>query len=156
MGTAFRIYFPLHEAAELVAEPVDKEKIEIADLSGAGTILLVEDEDAVRAFASRALSTRGYNVLQASNGEIALDIVEECGGDIDLVISDVVMPNMDGPTMAKKLREKYPDIKVIFISGYTEDAFEDELERPEDFLFLQKPFSLKQLASKVKEVLNSD
>lgn len=156
VGTAFRIYLPRHEATELVAEPVDKEKIEIADLSGAGTILLVEDEDAVRAFASRALSTRGYNVLQASNGEIALDIVEECGGDIDLVISDVVMPNMDGPTMAKKLREKYPDIKVIFISGYTEDAFEDELERPEDFLFLPKPFSLKQLASKVKEVLASD
>ena len=156
VGTAFRIYLPRHEADEMVAEMADKEKIEIADLSGAGTILLVEDEDAVRAFASRALSTRGYNVLEASNGELALGIVEQCGDEIDLVISDVVMPNMDGPSMAKKVRERYPDIKVIFISGYTEDAFEDELDRPEDFLFLPKPFSLKQLASKVKEVLDSD
>lgn len=156
VGTTFRIYFPRHEADEAVAEVVEIEKAEPADLSGAGTILLVEDEEAVRAFASRALSTRGYNVLEAENGEIALDIVEEFGDDIDLVISDVVMPHLDGPSMAKKLRLTYPDIKVIFISGYTEDAFEDELERPEDFHFLPKPFSLKQLATKVKEVLQTE
>lgn len=156
VGTTFRIYLPRHEAEEAVVEAAEKDKSEPADLSGAGTILLVEDEDAVRAFASRALSTRGYNVLEAENGEIALDIVDDCGDEIDLVISDVVMPNLDGPSMAKKLRLKYPDIKVIFISGYTEDAFEDELERPEDFIFLPKPFSLKQLASKVKEVLKGD
>lgn len=156
VGTTFRIYLPRHEAEEQPVEPLEREKSEPADLSGAGTILLVEDEDAVRAFASRALSTRGYNVLEAENGEIALGIVEESGSDIDLVISDVVMPNLDGPSMAAEIRKKYPDIKVIFISGYTEDAFENELERPEDFLFLPKPFSLKQLASKVKEVLGAD
>lgn len=156
VGTTFHIYLPRHEAEETAIEVTEKEKSEPADLSGAGTILLVEDEEAVRAFASRALSTRGYNVLEAENGEIALDIVDECGDEIDLVISDVVMPNLDGPSMAKKLRERYPDVKVIFISGYTEDAFEDELERPEDFIFLPKPFSLKQLASKVKEVLSDE
>lgn len=156
VGTTFRIYLPRHEAEEVIVDTAEKEKVEAADLSGVGTILLVEDEDAVRAFASRALSTRGYHVLEAPNGEIALDIVEESGEEIDLIISDVVMPNLDGPSMAKKVREKYPDIKLIFISGYTEDAFKDELDRPEDFVFLPKPFSLKQLASKVKEVLRSD
>lgn len=156
VGTTFRIYLPRYEAEEQSIELAEKEKTEPADLSGAGTILLVEDEEAVRAFASRALSTRGYNVLEAENGEIALDIVEESGDNIDLVISDVVMPNLDGPSMARKVREKYPDIKVIFISGYTENAFADELDRPEDFLFLPKPFSLKQLASKVKEVLGDE
>jgi two-component system, cell cycle sensor histidine kinase and response regulator CckA len=155
-GTTFRIYFPRHAQEELQVQAAEQEKAEPTDLSGAGTILLVEDEDAVRAFASRALSTRGYNVVEAENGEIALDRVEELEGKIDLMVSDVVMPNMDGPTMAKAVREKYPNIKVIFISGYTEDAFEDELDRPEDFVFLPKPFSLKQLASKVKEVLKDD
>lgn len=155
-GTTFRIYLPHHDQEELVVL-ADVEKVEtLEDLTGAGTILLVEDEEAVRAFASRALSTRGYKVLEAENGELALDIIEEVNGQIDLMVSDVVMPHMDGPTMAKKVRENYPDIKVIFISGYTEDAFKDELDRPEDFVFLPKPFSLKQLASKVKEVLNDE
>lgn len=156
VGTTFRIYLPQQERGALAEEIDEKERSEPADLSGAGTILLVEDEEAVLAFASRALKTRGYNVLEATNGEIALEIFEEYGDEIDLMVSDVVMPNMDGPTMAKKVRETWPDIKVIFISGYTEDAFEDELERPEDFVFLPKPFSLKQLASKVKEVLNAE
>lgn len=154
VGTTFRIYLPRHEAEETSIAEI--EKAEPADLSGTGTILLVEGEDAVRAFASRALSTRGYTVLEAANAKIALDIVDERGDELDLVISDVVMPNMDGPTMAKKVRESYPGIKVIFISGYTEDAFEDELDRPDDFVFLPKPFSLKQLASKVKEVLKGE
>lgn len=153
VGTTFRVYLPRHAQEELIVQASDPEKPEPSDLSGAGTILLVEDEEAVRSFASRALATRGYNVLEAENGELALDIVEEVNGQIDLIVSDVVMPTMDGPTMAKEVRQKHPGIKVIFISGYTEDAFENELDRPEDFVFLPKPFSLKQLASKVKEVL---
>ncbi|TNE42432.1 MAG: response regulator [Alphaproteobacteria bacterium] len=152
VGTTFKIYLPRHPDEEL---PTDASagKSEPKDLSGEGTVLLVEDEDAVRSFAARALTTRGYRVLEASNGEMGLEIVEEEDGNIDIMVSDVVMPTMDGPTMARHVKEKYPDIKVIFISGYTEDAFEDDLDRPEDFTFLPKPFSLKELASKVKEVL---
>jgi two-component system cell cycle sensor histidine kinase/response regulator CckA len=152
-GTTFKIYLPRHPDEELPVA-IGAGKPELKDLSGEGTVLLVEDEDAVRTFAARALSTRGYRVLEASNGEMGLEIVAEEEGKIDIMVSDVVMPNMDGPTMAKRVKELYPDIKVIFISGYTEDAFEDDLDRPEDFEFLPKPFSLKQLASKVKEVLN--
>ncbi|TNE58457.1 MAG: response regulator [Alphaproteobacteria bacterium] len=152
VGTTFKIYLPRHPDEELPTE-AGAGKSEMKDLSGEGTVLLVEDEDAVRAFAARALSTRGYRVLEASNGEMGLEIVEEEEGNIDIMVSDVVMPTMDGPTMAKKVKEKYPGIKVIFISGYTEDAFEDDLDRPEDFTFLPKPFSLKELATKVKEVL---
>jgi two-component system cell cycle sensor histidine kinase/response regulator CckA len=152
-GTTFRIYFQAQEG-EGEVQATQKEKVEAKDLTGSGTVLLVEDEDAVRAFASRALTTRGYTVIEAANGELGLEAVIEADGKIDLMISDVVMPQMDGPTMAKKVKEINPDIKIIFISGYTEDAFEDELDRPEDFVFLQKPFSLKELAAKVKEVMD--
>ncbi len=154
-GTTFRIYFQSH-GEDVGVDAATQEKSEAKDLTGTGTILLVEDEDAVRAFASRALKTRGYDVIEAANGELGLEAVEEANGQIDLMISDVVMPHMDGPTMAKKVREIHPDIKIIFISGYTEDAFEDELERPEDFVFLPKPFSLKQLAAKVKDVIGDE
>lgn len=151
-GTTFRIYLPRVADDELPIEE-EAEKSELKDLSGEGTVLLVEDEDAVRAFAARALATRGYKVLEASNGEMGLEVVMEEEGKIDIMVSDVVMPHMDGPTMAKRVKERYPDIKVVFISGYTEDAFEDDIDRPEDFTFLPKPFSLKELASKVKEVM---
>lgn len=151
-GTVFRIYLPRHSAEEVKKEKETAKKIE-EDLTGVGTVLLVEDEEAVRSFAARALTGRGYRVLEAHNGEVALEIVAEENGAIDIMVSDVVMPTMDGPTMAKKLRETHPEIKIIFISGYAEDAFADELDRPEDFVFLPKPFSLKQLAAKVKEVM---
>ncbi|HEY8352597.1 MAG TPA: response regulator, partial [Sphingomonadales bacterium] len=122
------------------------------DLTGKGTILLVEDEDAVRLFASRALKNKGYNVLEASSGEQALDIVDERGEEIDVLISDVVMPNMDGPSLVKAIQERHRNLKIIFISGYAEDAFRKNLG-PTEFSFLPKPFSLKQLAETVKEVL---
>ncbi len=152
-GTTFRIYLPRHSDEEAKKQRAD-ENTDLGDLTGVGTVLLVEDEDAVRAFATRALTSRGYRVHEAANGELALDVVAELNGEIDVLVTDVIMPNMDGPTMAKKVREQYPDIKVIFISGYTEDAFKNDLDRPEDFVFLPKPFSLKQLAAKVKEVMN--
>ncbi len=88
------------------------------DLTGIGTVLLVEDEDAVRLFSARALRNKGYKVLEARSGEAALEIVNEHMNDIDLVISDVVMPRMDGPTLIKELRTRRADIRVIFISGY--------------------------------------
>lgn len=155
-GTTFRIYLPRYYETE--SEKAAKEEealpVDTRDLTGKGTILLVEDEDAVRTFAVRALSTRGYEVLEAESGDVALEIVKEHDGPIDLVVSDVVMPNMDGPSMLKELRLIKPHVKVIFVSGYAEDAFAKSLDPGEDFRFLPKPFSLKQLAAAVKEAMD--
>ena len=175
-GTAFRIYFPRHEpAAEPVAEvtlpqarnldlpaPVGGSKSETpppparkpsTDHTGQGTILLVEDEDPVRAVNMRALSARGYTVLEAASGLDALRIIADETQEIDLVVSDVVMPEMDGPTLLRQLRKHRPDLKVIFVSGYAEDAFRKNLPEGETFNFLPKPFSLKQLVETVKEII---
>ena len=125
------------------------------DVTGQDTILLVEDEEAVRSFAARALRMRGYNVLEASGGEEALEIVQATPtAPIDLLITDVVMPNMDGPTMVRHVKRLTPDMAVIFMSGYAEEAFRRNDEKAEDLHFLPKPFGLKQLAAKVKEVLS--
>jgi two-component system cell cycle sensor histidine kinase/response regulator CckA len=126
-----------------------------ADLTGRGTVLLVEDEVAVRAFAARALASRGYQVVEAGSGVEALSAIERNGGDVDLVVSDVVMPEMDGPTLLRELRQKRPDMKVIFISGYAEEAFKKNLPEGERFTFLPKPFSLKDLVAAVKETMAS-
>ncbi len=153
-GTTFRIYLPRYfeTEEEAAAKKAETEVVEVAtDLTGKGTVLLVEDEDAVRTFAVRALQTRGYEVLEAESGDVALELVDSYEGTIDLVVSDVVMPNMDGPTMVKRLQEKRPGTKIIFISGYAEDAFSKSLDPSVDFRFLPKPFSLKQLAAAVKE-----
>ncbi|MEP3476282.1 MAG: response regulator [Hyphomicrobiales bacterium] len=157
-GTTFKIYLPRHVADEVEATvdvPVQIEE-KPKDLTGSETLLLVEDEEAVRSFAVRALSMRGYNVLEANSGTDALDVVAAHDGGIDLVISDVMMPEMDGPTMLTHLRDSLPDVKVIFISGYAEDAFEKNLGEGETFTFLPKPFSLKQLAATVKDVLEAN
>ena len=150
-GTTFRILLPRHIPAE-VTEPVQVEAVKApaADLTGRGTILLVEDEEAVRAFGARALSSRGYTVLEAASGVEALEVVEAEGGKIDLIVSDVVMPEMDGPTMFGELRKRGIKCKVIFVSGYAEDAFQKNLPAGEDFGFLPKPFTLKQLVEAVK------
>ena len=132
-------------------EPVKKEtKSPAVDLTGHGTILLVEDEEAVRAFAARALTSRGYTVLEAGSGLEALEVVDRNEDRIDLVVSDVVMPEMDGPTMFGELRKRGITAKVIFVSGYAEEAFAKNLPEGEDFGFLPKPFSLKQLIETVK------
>jgi two-component system cell cycle sensor histidine kinase/response regulator CckA len=156
-GTVFRIYLPRHhqDKAELEEAREERPETRRADHTGKGTILLVEDEEAVRAFATRALASRGYTVLEAASGEAALAIVAEKGDEVSLVISDVVMPEMDGPTLLKELRKRGVRTKVIFISGYAEDAFEKNLEGELDFAFLPKPFSLKQLAEAVKDVMGS-
>lgn len=153
VGTTFRIFLPRHIQA---VEPQPKKNVEqtpIADLTGSATILLVEDEEAVRAFAARALASRGYTVHEASSGTEALEVMKETDGKIDLVVSDVVMPEMDGPSLLKELRKTRPDLKIIFVSGYAEDAFKKNLPENEQFNFLPKPFSLKQLATTVKETL---
>jgi two-component system cell cycle sensor histidine kinase/response regulator CckA len=155
-GTMMRVYLPRHvevagEAEAEPSRPVPRERPK--DLTGRGTVLLVEDEDAVRSFAARALGQRGYNVLQASTGVEALEIFNNFDGEVDLVVSDVVMPEMDGPTLMKHLRASHPDLKIIFISGYAEDSFRRNLSDKDDFMFLQKPFDLKELAAAVKAAL---
>jgi two-component system, cell cycle sensor histidine kinase and response regulator CckA len=150
-GTVFTILLPRYIPDEThAARPVEQAAAPAADLTGHGTILLVEDEEAVRAFGARALASRGYTVLQAASGVEALQIVEQNGGKIDLVVSDVVMPEMDGPTMFGELRKRGVKARVIFVSGYAEDAFAKNLPEGEDFGFLPKPFSLKQLIEAVK------
>jgi two-component system cell cycle sensor histidine kinase/response regulator CckA len=154
-GTTFRILLPRHEPRpeEVAQEP--ERPTAPTDLTGSARILLVEDEEAVRAFAGRALEARGYKVFQAASGSEALDIFNAMREPIDLVISDVVMPGMDGPTLMRELRRRQPDLKIIFMSGYAEDAFQRHLPKDEDFQFLPKPFSLKDLATTVKAILET-
>lgn len=152
-GSTFRIFLPRHIPEEKPEPVVKKETAAVQDLTGTATILLVEDEEAVRAFGARALASRGYTVHEAGSGAEALEVMEEAGGDIDLVVSDVVMPELDGPSLLRELRKTRPDLKIIFVSGYAEEAFSKNLPENEKFHFLPKPFSLKQLATKVKEVL---
>jgi len=153
-GARFTIYLPRHAAAAgAEAQRGDLESGIGRDLTGIGTVLLVEDEDAVRLFGARALRNKGYNVLEARSGEAALEIIGSHKGDIDLMITDVVMPRMDGPTLIRKIRGLRPDMKVIFISGYAEDEFRRRVDENAEIHFLPKPFSLKQLAGKVKEVM---
>ena len=152
-GTTFSIYAPRaseEEAANAVpiAVPV-VEKVE--DLTGSSRLLLVEDEDAVRSFAVRALQNKGYEVFEASSGDNALEVIAEKKPKLDLMVSDVMMPGMDGIELGKRVREIYPNLTIIFMSGYTEDKFKDDMGP--NIHFLAKPFTLKQLAEKVKEVL---
>ena len=155
-GTTFRIYLPRYRPAEgeIVATPEEAEALQHRDVTGQDTVLLVEDEDAVRSFAARALRMRGYQVMEANGGEAGLEIVRKHPGAIDLLITDVVMPGMDGPTLVRAARRLRPDMRILFMSGYAEDAFRRNSERAEEIHFLPKPFGIKQLAAKVKEVLS--
>ncbi|MBV2144496.1 response regulator [Falsochrobactrum sp. TDYN1] len=159
-GTCFKIFLPRHieeKSADDAPVAVKEKKIEKAtDLSGSATVLLVEDEDAVRMGGVRALQSRGYTVHEAASGVEALEVLEELNGQVDIVVSDVVMPEMDGPTLLRELRKTHPDIKFIFVSGYAEDAFARNLPADAKFGFLPKPFSLKQLATAVKEMLEKE
>ena len=157
VGTKFSLYFPMISAEDVstqtATENINEKKN--ADLTGTGTILLVEDEDAVRMFSSRALRDKGYRIIEASNGESALEFIQKNASIIDLVITDVVMPKMDGPTLMEHIKEFNPKMKIIFISGYTEDSFRNSLANNSQVHFLSKPFNLKELAGKVKEVIGS-
>ena len=159
-GATFQIYLPRHQLADAAALNIRggdaAEVLAPKDLTGVGTVMLVEDEDPVRIFGARALRNKGYKVLEAKSGEAALELIQTADGPIHLLITDVVMPNMDGPALVREVREIHPDMKVIFISGYTEDAFRQRLDSDSDIHFLPKPFSLKQLAGKVKEVISGE
>jgi len=162
-GTSFRIFLPRHHpeqdaqpdtvAANGGAREPAADARPRADLTGQGTILLVEDEEGLRSLNARGLRSRGYSVIEASNGVEALEALEEKNGAVDLVVSDVVMPEMDGPTLLKTMRTRNPDLKIIFVSGYAEDAFEKSLPENQQFAFLPKPFTLSQLVAAVKETM---
>jgi two-component system cell cycle sensor histidine kinase/response regulator CckA len=167
--TAFRIFLPRHVPGaedKLAQIPAGEApaiagamsaadtmaKAATADLTGHGTILLVEDEEGLRALNARGLTSRGYTVLEAGNGVEAIEVLEK-HGHADLVVSDVVMPEMDGPTLLKELRRRDPNVKIIFVSGYAEEAFAKNLPSQEQYAFLAKPFTLKQLVAVVKQTL---
>ena len=160
-GTTFRIFLPRHhqelevapDPAIAIAAAKEAEAKPRADLTGQGTILLVEDEEGLRSLNARGLRSRGYTVVEASNGIEAMEMLEEQNGAVDLVVSDVVMPEMDGPTLLKEMRARNPDLKIIFVSGYAEEAFEKSLPENEQFAFLAKPFALSALIAKVKETM---
>jgi two-component system cell cycle sensor histidine kinase/response regulator CckA len=128
---------------------------QVKDLTGNERILLVEDEESVRAFSARALKTTGYEVYEADSGEEALEVLDGIDNKIDLLISDVVMPEMDGPALLKKIRERLPELRVIFVSGYAEESVRKDIADDQSVEFLPKPYSLDQINSKVKEVLQS-
>jgi two-component system cell cycle sensor histidine kinase/response regulator CckA len=170
--TTFRIFLPRHVpgAEETLPQLPEAEVPTISgalaavseasrnaptDLTGRGTILLVEDEEGLRGLNARGLASRGYTVLEAGNGVEAIEVLDERNGEVDLVVTDVVMPEMDGPTLFKVLRERNPEIKIVFVSGYAEDAFEKHLPENVKFAFLPKPFTLKQLVEVVKETMAS-
>ncbi|QPH53614.1 ATP-binding protein [Pontivivens ytuae] len=154
-GTTFSIYLPRFvpgpgEQPRLLEG--DKRSGEPGDATGSGTVLLVEDEAPVRAFAARALKLRGYHVLEAASGEEALELLAEKPA-VDIFVSDVIMPGLDGPSWVAQAREAYPDVQVIFVSGYAEDMFRDGMDLMPNSSFLAKPFSLNDLTLRVKERL---
>ena len=152
-GTTFKIYLPVAEKAPneiFEAAKASKAISKPVDLTGQGNILFVEDEVSVRTIAAKTLRKRGYKVIEAGDGEEAFEILEDAEEPFDLMISDVVMPAMDGPTLLKKGRSLLGEARIVFISGYAEEEFSELLSEEPDVTFLPKPFTLAQLAEKVK------
>jgi CheY-like chemotaxis protein len=150
LGTSFNIYLPRVEQSAPAGEPLPTLG---PSPHGTETILLVEDEDGVRALTRFILQDRGYTVLEASGGEAALDIATNHRAPIHLLVADVVMPNMDGRALAERALVLHPEMKVLYISGYTDDAVVRHGILHEQVHFLQKPFSPIALAHKVRDVL---
>lgn len=150
-GASFVIYLPVYQGADMEQAIPSKAPIKRSETWGTGTVLLVEDEDMVRAVAERALSRQGYKVLTANDGEQGLEVL--AGGEqIDLLISDVVMPNMDGPSMVARARDTHPDLPVLFMSGYAEEQLRKSIDLA-NVAFLPKPFSVSQLAEAARDAL---
>lgn len=152
-GTCFSLYLPVHDKPDQEAAP---EPVVAAPVirHGDGVVLLVEDEAPVRAFASRALRLRGYTVLEAESAEDALDLLKDPSVAVDVFVTDVVMPGMDGPSWVRKAMTQRPDVRVVFMSGYAEGAFGDEGPEVPNSTFLPKPFSLNQLTDTVHNQLH--
>lgn len=154
-GTKFTIFLPRYvptEAEEKAEKLGDGKPTAERDLTGTSTILLVEDEDAVRAFSARALANKGYQVIEANSGENALEVLASHEGQLDLMVTDVIMPGIDGPELAREVLKDRPQLPIIFVSGFTEDRFKQEFG--DNAFFLPKPFTLQQLAETIKDVLD--
>jgi len=151
-GTTFKIYFP--RVPGKANSFADRDKRELG-LRGVETVLLVEDDSWVRAFAARALRGQGYSVLEASNGEEALETAQEFAGEINLILTDLVMPEMNGNELISQIKAMRPGIKALFVSGYTSDAMVHHGVLDSSVSFLQKPFTADDLAHKVREVIDS-
>jgi DNA-binding NtrC family response regulator len=152
-GAAFRIYLPRVDEAAPLAEPV---AVGPEPAAGTETILLVEDEDAVRAVARESLRRRGYQVLEARNAEAALAAAASFDGHIGLLLTDVVMPGLSGRALADRLATQRPATRVLYMSGYTDDAIVQHGVLEPGLSFLQKPFTPDVLAQKVREVLDQN
>ncbi|EQB13835.1 hybrid sensor histidine kinase/response regulator [Sphingobium lactosutens] len=150
-GASFVIYLPVYSGADAQQEAPAREPVKRAETWGSGTILLVEDEDMVRAVAERALTRQGYTVLTANDGEQGLEVLA-AHDDIDLLISDVVMPNMDGPAMVARARVSHPHLPVLFMSGYAEEQLRKSIDIA-NVAFLPKPFSVNQLAQAARDTM---
>ena len=156
VGTTFTLMFPAHGAgAEQVVAPEAGVRPDLPQVEHSGVVLLVEDEAPVRSFATRALKMRGFTVLEAASGEEALEVLDADHPKIDVFVSDVIMPGMDGPSWVRQAREEYPNVPVIFVSGYAEDSFSDDQARIENSSFLPKPFSLSDLTEAVQARITS-
>jgi two-component system, cell cycle sensor histidine kinase and response regulator CckA len=155
-GTSFTVFLPAHipDANEIAAPAQNPQTAtKPADLAGRGRILLVEDEDGVRSIAAQLLTQRGYSVTEACDGEEALEIIQDNPSGFDLMLSDVVMPGMDGPALLKAAGDLLGDARVVFMSGYAERDFAETLDANRSIAFLPKPFTLQQLAERVKTEL---
>ena len=151
-GTSFKIYFPLTE--EVTSAPVHQSEAVNLPM-GRETILLVEDEDAVRSLTARILERQGYTVMQASEGRSALHMAETYQGKIDMLLTDMVMPHMNGPVLAEKVQAIRSDIKVLYITGHVDSMIQRcGLDRP-DVAFLQKPFTLESLNMKIRNIFDN-
>jgi CheY-like chemotaxis protein len=149
-GTVFKIYFP---AVAEHAEALHGESKQVALVSATETVLLVEDEDQVRHLTRELLTRQGYRVLEASSGRSALALAREHRDRIDLLLTDVVMPQMSGPDLAREVRSSHPEIRVLFMSGYTDTAVALQETLPAGTPFVQKPFTSANLQRKVREAL---
>jgi PAS domain S-box-containing protein len=152
-GSTFKAYLPKVKAD---AEPEEKEQTPVDDLSGSGTVLIVEDNDGLRKLAQEVLQSYGYRLLVAENGEDALRVSKEHNGPIHLLLTDVVMPKMGGKKLAERLQPLYPQMKVIYMSGYTDNAIVHHGVLEPELNFLEKPFTPEGLAGKVRKALESE
>jgi PAS domain S-box-containing protein len=150
VGTTFKIYFPRMDASRVP----QRDPVSTLAEGGSETILVVEDQQAVRSFAKAALRQRGYLVIEASDGDEALSVAEQHSGQIDLLVTDVIMPGLDGRELSEHLGRLYPNLKVLFMSGYTADVIAHRGVLEPSVWFLHKPFSQEELAQKVRARLD--
>lgn len=153
-GATFSLYFPAHDRPSAIAQPEPRDAVPVPQRKAEGVVLLVEDEAPVRAFASRALRLRGYSVLEADSAESALKLLADPDLAVDLFVTDVIMPGKDGPTWVREALADRPETKVVFVSGYAEDAFAEHKASIPNSVFLPKPFSLTDLTQTVQRQLH--